>query len=333
LADGSVLILGSGDANAELFDPSSGAFSPAGTMTTPRYGAKATLLANGRVLITGGAGPGTSQLPLLSSAELYDPQSRSFAATGSMSVSRARHTATLLNDGRVLITGGIDSHGGGGAATNSAELYDPATGSFAPAAGMASQRADHTATLLDSGKVLIVGGWNGHAADSGDDPPWDPLFAELFDPASGQFEYTGTMSTTRIRHSSVLLSGGTVLVLGGVPNDQNIHAQLPDPQYAEVYDPATGTFAPVGNLAILRTGYTATLLTNGLVLLAGGAQAGVAVTWADLLDPSVGILTDTGGLITPRSGHSATRLNDGRVLVTGGYDASGNELASAELYK
>ncbi len=333
LADGNVLIVGGGDANAEFFDPSSGTFAPAGTMTTPRYGAQATLLANGKVLITGGFGPGTSQLPVLSSAELYDPQSRSFTATGSMSVPRVRHTATLLVDGRVLITGGIDSHGGGGAAANTAELYDPSTGSFVLSSSMATERADHTATLLDSGKVLIVGGWNGHAADSSDDPPWDPLLAELFEPVSGKFEYTGTMSTTRIGHSAIRLVSGKVLVLGGVPSVQNIHFQLPDPQYAEVYDPAGGTFASAGDFAISRTGYSATLLTNGLVLIAGGAQGNVAVTWAELLDPLAGRLTDTGGLSTARAGHTATRLNDGRVLVTGGTDESGNALASAELYK
>jgi hypothetical protein len=333
LADGNVLIVGGGNANADFFDPSTGTFSPAGTMTTLRYGAQATLLANGKVLITGGFGPGTSQPPLLSSAELYDPQSRSFTATGSMSVGRIRHTATLLNDGRVLITGGIDSHGGGGAATNSAELYDPSTGSFALGSSMASERADHTATLLDSGKVLIAGGWNGHAADSSDDPPWDPLFAELFDPATGKFEYTGNMSTTRIRHCAIRLVDGKVLVLGGVPSVQNIHSQLPDPQYAEIYDPADGAFASAGNFTISRARYSATLLTNGLVLVAGGAEANVAVTWAELLELPAGALTDTGGLTTERAGHTATRLNDGRVLVTGGTDESGNALASAELYK
>ena len=332
LADGKVLVLG-GDASPELFDPVAGTFTPTGSMTTLRYHPTATLLANGTVLIAGGFGPGTSQLPRLTSAELFDPGPGTFAATGSMAVGRVLHTATLLSDGRVLIAGGTDASGGGGAATASTEIYDPSTGTFTLTGSMASERADHTATLLDSGKVLIVGGWNGHAADSSDDPPWDPLFAELFDPASGTFENTGTMSTTRIGHSAIRLEGGKVLVLGGVPSVQNMHSQLPDPQYAEVYDPAGGTFASAGNFTISRTGYRTTLLTNGLVLVAGGAQAGVAVTWADLLDLRAGALTDTGGLITARAGHTATRLNDGRVLVTGGTDESGNALASAELYK
>jgi hypothetical protein len=332
LANGKVLIVG-GDASAELFDPASGTFTPTGSMTTLRYGPTATLLASGMVLIAGGFGPSTSQLPRLSSAELYDPQSGSFTATGSMAIGRVMHTATLLSDGRVLIAGGTDASGGGGAATASAELYDPSTGTFTLTGSMITSRANHTATLLASGKVLIVGGWNGHAADSVDDPPWDPLFAELFAPSSGSFTATGSMSTTRSGHSAIRLASGKVLVLAGVPSLQNIHEQPPDPQYAELYDPASSTFSSAGSFTLPRTGYTVTLLTNGMVLIAGGEQAGIAVTWAELLDPATGTLSVTGGLVVARKGHTATRLNDGRVLVTGGTDSSGNALASAELYQ
>jgi hypothetical protein len=339
LANGKVLIVGGGagpEATAELFDPATATFSLTGSMTTPRIGATATLLANGKVLIAGGFGTTPASdgyLPRLISAELYDPQSGKFSATGSMTVGRILHTATLLNDGRLLIAGGTDEDGGGGAATSSTELYDPATGSFALTGNMLSERAQHTATLLPSGKALIIGGWNGHAADSVDDPPWDPLFAELFDPSSGTYKSTGSMSTTRIRHGAIRLADGRVLVLGGVTSLQNIHAQPPDPQYAELYDPAVGTFSSVGEFKLSRTAYTATLLTNGMVLIAGGEQAGIAVTSAELLDPATGTLSATGGLVVERKGHTATRLNDGRVLVTGGVDSNGNALASAELYQ
>ena len=331
LANGKVLIVG-GDASAELFDPASEMFTPTGTMTTLRYGPTATLLANGAVLITGGFGPGTSKLPRLSSAELYDPESGTFTSTGSMAVGRILHTATLLSDGRVLIAGGTDASGGGGAATASTELYDPSTGTFTLTGSMASERADHTATLVASGEVLIVGGWNGHAADAADDPPWDPLSAELFQSTSGSFTASGSMSTTRIGHSAIRLDSGKVLVLGGVPSLQNVHQQPPDPQYAEIYSP-TGTFSSAGNLTLSRTNYTATLLTTGMVLTAGGEQSGIAVPSAELVDPATGTLSATGGLVIARAGHTATRLNDGRVLVTGGTDANGNALASAELYR
>jgi hypothetical protein len=331
LANGKVLIVG-GDDSAELFDPASETFTSTGKMTTLRYGPTATLLANGMVLIVGGFGPGTSQLPRLSSAELYDAGSGTFTATGSMAVSRVLHTATLLDDGRVLIAGGTDASGGGGAATATAELYDPSTGTFTLTGSMASERAHYTATLLASGKVLIVGGWNGHAADAADDPPWDPLFAELFDPLSASFTASGSMSTTRIGSSAIRLANGKVLVLGGVPSLQNVHQQPQDPQYAEIYDPPAGTFSSAGNFTLSRSGYTATLLTNGTVLIAGGEQAGVAVTSAELLDPTTGTLSLTGGLVIARKGHTATRLKDGRVLVTGGTDRSGEAVSSAELY-
>ncbi len=336
LANGKVLIVSGGtgpDATAELFDPASATFSPTSSMITPRAGATATLLANGKVLIAGGFGPGVSSLPRLNSAELYDLVTGTFAATGSMAVPRILHTATLLNDGRVLIAGGTDSSGGGGAAVASAELYDPSTGTFKLAGSMLTDRAHHTATLLASGAVLIVGGWNGHAADAPDDPPWDPLFSELFDPLSGSFKASGSMSTTRIGPAAIRLANGKVLMLGGIPNPQNLHITLASPAYGELYDPAAQIFSALGHLTMSRQGYTSTLLTSGNVLLAGGENLGVAVGTAELLDTGSGSLTPTGQLVTGRLGHTATLLKDGRVLVAGGTDSRGNALATAELYK
>ena len=333
LADGKVLVV-SDDGSAELFDPETGTFALTGSMTTPRYGATFTLLSNGKVLVTGGYGPGsTGPLPRLLAAELYDPPSGSFTLTGKMAVGRVLHTATLLTDGRVLIAGGTDKSGGGGAATASTELYDPSTGTFTPAGAMLSDRAQHTATGLKSGRVLIAGGWNGHAADASDDPPWDPLFAELFDPTSGIFKYAGSMSTTRNGHTATLLTGGEVLLLGGIPSVQNIHNQPPAPQYAEIYDPSTANFSALNDLTMSRQGYTVTLLRSGEVLLAGGKILDLVVTTTELLDPITGALSATGGLGTERVGHTATLLKDGRVLITGGTDAKGKALATAELYE
>jgi hypothetical protein len=333
LTDGKVLIVGGDDASAELFDPATGNFTFTGNMTTERYGATVTTLANGKVLIAGGFGPGVSSLPRLNTAELYDPSTGTFSATGRMVVPRVLHTATLLNDGKVLIAGGTDDNAGGGVAVADAELYDPKTGTFVATGGMHTDRAQHTATLLGSGEVLIVGGWNGHRADAADDPPWDPLFAELYEPASGSFNAAATMSTTRISHTAVQLANGKVLLLGGLPSLQNIHEQPSDPQYAELYDPVSNSLTGIRNLTESRRGYTATLLTHGNVLIAGGEDNGLAVGTAELLDPNSGILTATGSLATERKGHTATRLNDGRVLVTGGVDRGGNVLASAELFK
>ena len=333
LANGQVLIVGGGDGSAELFDPASRTFSLTGSPATSRFGQTSTLLANGKVLIVGGFGPGVSELPRLATAELYDPASGSFSATGAMAVGRVKHTTTLLNDSRVLVAGGTDSNGGGGAAVATAELYDPSTGRFTSTGTMSSDRANHTATLLASGEVLIVGGWNGHGADAADDPPWDPLFAELFEPSSGSFKTSGSMSTTRIEPAATRLSDGKVLMLGGIPALQNLHAQPPVPIYAELYDPATNAFSPVANIDLSQGSYTATLLTNGQVLVAGGQESNTAVASAELIDVANASVVATGSLVAARSGHTATRLKDGRVLITGGVDSSGKALASAELYK
>ena len=335
LKDGRVLIVGGGgDDTVELFDPTSAAFSFTGSLIAGRSRASATLLSDGRVLIAGGlgltAGPDGS-LPVLDTAEIYDPSTGKFSATGNMQQARWNHVATLLNDGRVLITGGRKGHL---CSTASAELFDPTTGTFSSVGFPLSERVGHTGTLLATGEVLVTGGWNGCAPDSSDDPPWDPLFAELFEPTSKSFRGSGNMSTTRIGHSAVRLPDGKVLVLGGVPVVQNLHAQPINPAHAELYDPTAHIFSPVAGLTISHESYTATLLSSGMVLIAGGRDsAGNVTSEAQLLNTSTAGLTAKRSLRIPRVGHTATLLQDGRVLVTGGTDANGNELASAELYQ
>src|SRR5215469_7981808 len=243
LKDGRVLIVGGGgDDTAELFDPTSAGFSLTGSLIAGRSRASATLLPDGRVLVAGGFG----LTAILNTAEIYDPSTGKFSATGNMQQARWSHVATLLNDGRVLITGGQI----GLCSTASAELFDPATGTFSSVGFMLSERVGHTATLLATGEVLVVGGSNGCAPDSSDDPPWDPLLAELFEPVSKSFQGSGNMSTARIGHSAIRLPDGKVLVLGGIPAVQNLHGQPPNPSYAELYDPTTHTFSPVAGLTI-----------------------------------------------------------------------------------
>ena len=334
LKDGRVLIVGGGDNTAELFDPASGTFSFTGPPLNGRLGANATLLLDGRVLIAGGvgltAGP-DGHLPLLNTSEIFDPSAGTFSSTGTLVQARRQHTATLLNDGRVLLAGGYK---GAICFTASTELFDPATGVFSPAGSMLSSRVGHTATLLASGEVLVAGGSNGCAPDATDDPPWDPLFADLYEPSSSSFQSTGDMSTTRIHHVAVRLTTGKVLLLGGIPQIQNLHEQPPNPSYAELCDPASRAFSPIEGLAISHEGYTATLLNNGFVLIVGGKDAAGNVTSeVQLLNPASNTLTSTGGLAIPRAGHTATVLQDGRVLVTGGADSNGQALASSELYR
>ena len=202
LRDGRVLIAGgygkSGAvASAELYDPATGRFSPTGSMATAREAHTATLLADGRVLVTGGYDSSVLPHVPFASSELYDPATARFTPVDSMATARAGHTATLLQDGRVLITGG---------GLAGAELYDPATGQFTPTGSMTTARDGDAATLVADGRVLFVGGQEGDVAVAS---------AEMYDPGTGQFSEIGSMSTPRRAHTATLLLDGRVLIAGG----------------------------------------------------------------------------------------------------------------------
>ncbi len=235
-----------------------------------------------------------------------------FVLTGSMNTGRDWHTATLLNNGMVLMAGGY----AGNSVLASAELYNPATGTFTPTGSMNNARCLHTATLLNDGMVLIAGGTSSTATNA---PISD---AELYDPRTGTFTPTGSLNNARFVHSATLLNNGLVLMAGGA----NCCFALAS---AELYNPSTGTFTPTGSLNTARYYDTATLLNNGMVLMAGGDPGGAT---AELYNPTTGAFTRTGSLNTARAGQTATLLNDGTVLMAGGYDSSLLTLADAELY-
>jgi Bacterial Ig-like domain (group 2)/Galactose oxidase, central domain/Kelch motif len=241
------------DNGTTLYDSATGVFSGTGNMTANRGDHTATLLANGKVLIVGGADQDPTGTGL-ASAELYDPSAGTFTQTGNMAAGRFLHTATQLQNGKVLIIGGALTSASDPVAT--AEVYDPATGIFTMTGAMATAREQHTATLLADGRVLIVGGTTSTGA--GDLNPTATV--EVYDPSTGSFSVTGSMAEARTFHTATLLPSRRVLVAGG--GDEN--------STAEVYDPATGSFSFTGGLEVGRSGHTATLLPNGSVLVAGG---------------------------------------------------------------
>ena len=317
LKDGTVLLVGTPGLNtAEKYDPGTGKFTAiTGKMNIDRDSHTATLLNNGLVLIAGGTDVYNNNAAL-ATAELFDPGTGIFTLTGSMTVARTGHNATLLADGKVLITGGN---------TLVAELFDPGTGTFTPTTGkLLTARTKDTATLLPNGKVLITGGLAANAALA---------TAETYDPTTESFSATtGTMAVARNYHTATLLTtgpnSGKVLIAGG--NSKNA--------VAELYDSAIGTFSTTGTMLSTRQRHTATALSDGTVLFAGGSEFDSNVdilTAAEIFDPNTGTsgtFTGTGGLLTPRIVHTATLLKDGTVLVTGGLNVAGT-LATAELYK
>jgi len=281
-----------------------GVVSAIRSMTARRAAHTATLLGNGKVLIAGGF---VSNGGGLSSAELFDPTTNTFASAENMIAARAGHTATLLPNGKVLISGGYNS-----GYLNSAEVYDPDTNRFASAGRMVTARSGHVAALLNDGKILLAGG-----VGTG----WTFLAdAELFDPQTNTFTTTGGMRTARESHTATLLNNGKVLVIGGHSGRRPsvmIHSS------AEIYDPATRTFTAAGNMTRVRHKHEATLLTDGRVLIAGGSDerdGRGAYTSAEIYNPTTGTFAATGNMNAARYKLQGTSvlLNDGKVLIAGG---------------
>ena len=341
LLDGTVLITGGSNytigaieqpgRTAEIYDPVGRTFTPVGHMTSGRSGHTATLLPDGRVLIAGGG----------ATAELYDPSTQSFSATGSMVTGRTGANATLLTNGKVLITGGIAGYQNDydTVSVGDAEIYDPSTGTFTPAAGyvgdlssmVSSEWFDSTSTGLADGTVLFA----------------SVTASEIYDPVAGAFILRGSMATRSgnylLGRTASLLMDGKVLIAGGEQEDTGYYNQ------AELYDPATGVFSFTGAMTIPRYEHTSTLLPDGTVLIAGGATYtcvapcllgspsyfGTADN-AELYDPLKGGFAAAGSMTQRRRSHTATLLNDGNVLLTGGDGwFSGGPFvsyATAELY-
>jgi|GEM_PF-538227 len=324
-----------------LLDP---AWNSTGALANARSGTAAVRLPTGLVLVVGGSA--ADQGSCLDSAELYNPVTRSFAATGSLAVGRCRHAVVRRANGQVIITGGVDTDG---TALDSTELYDSDLGTWASGAPMRFARSDHQAVLLNSGDVLIAGG----TVDS----------AEKLSNASSTWSAAGSLLSSATEHSLAVLADGRVLLLGGaqaqlyVPASNNwypapaplvdflqghaavrlgngqvlvVGAQSPS---TELFDSNSDAWSSAPALLAPRYGHTATLLADGRVLVTGGLAASDSPDLSsELYDPKWGTFSPATSLVTPRTAHSAVLLATGRVLIVGGIDANHDTLSSAEEF-
>jgi hypothetical protein len=296
-------------ATAELYDPATGAWTSAASMSTSRGSGCSALLAAGKLLVLGGSDPDM--------AAVYDPAGNTWTSTTQqMSAARFLPACVLLDSGKLLVTGGLDA--AGTASTATAELYDPATGAFTATGSMSTARYWHTATKLADGKVLVAGGCTGG---------WPCLSstasAELYDPVAGTWSGAGSMPSAVVAHTATRLASGKVLVAGGCltyhgggacgDRDRDRRASLYDPA------PGPGTWSATGSLARGHADHAALVLASGDVLLVGGGYFSGFSSLTERYDPSTGLWgPGPATLVDHANGVKAAKLPNGRWLVAGG---------------
>ncbi len=311
-----------------VIDPT---WSSTGTMAVDHAGGTLTLLQNGNALFAGGfGGAGPS---FLTACELYDQTSQTWSSTGSLGVARSSHTATLLQDGTVLVAGG-----GNGSLAATCEIYNPTSRTWSDTNGaLGTLRSDHAAVRLSSGEVLACGGINNGQLQS----------CELYNPTSKTWSGTGSWTISRSAPNSVtLLSDGSVLAGNGQAGNTSDFerfsggtwspagtlavdrpglraVRLADGRVlacgtqhdAQIFNPSTNTWALTTPMILEHAQHTATALSNGLVLVAGGDTATNKA--CEVFNPSNGNWVRTADLLSPRQGHLAVLLQNGTVLVAG----------------
>lgn len=308
--------------SAQIYDSSTRTFSFTGSLVNGRYGHSATLLGNGKVLVVGGFDSYCICSRPVTTAEIFDPATGSFSLAGAPQVPRAYHTATRLGDGTVLIVGGVQGvpdllAGGSVLALSSAEIYEPATNSFSSVGGMANRRMNHTATLLPSGKALIVGG---APVSIGSPGTIGDATAEFYDPLTRTFSPSATMAVPRFGQTATLLATGNALIAGGSasgPTAPVFNGNDPTDK-VEIFDSQTNMWSTAAAMNSPRAFHTATLLPSGQVLFTGGRSNFLPPT-ADLYNPQSGASAAVGSMLASwRWRHVATLMPDGSVLVVGG---------------
>jgi hypothetical protein len=326
LSDGRVLIAGGGSGltSSELYEPSTGTFTPTGSLTTFRWGYPNPLvkLQNGRFLVGGGTDP--QCMTVLSTAEIYDPVAGTWSLTGSLVEPRSNPIIVALANGQVLVRGGypMTSAGSCGMTTTnaltSAEIYDPGTGMFGLTGSAATPRAAAASTLLPGGDAFIVTG------ESFGSSPFNTT-AEIYSPAAdggagGAFTWAGTVPGTAGYPFAFTLPDGKVLLSGSYSGGT-----------VSLFDPSTNTFAAASPDLISGGGGCGIQLTGGDVFLASGFSAGAQTVQTERYQASTGTWVQTGNMTIARSVCSIAELPNGNVLIAGGNDSGGTPLSSAEV--
>jgi hypothetical protein len=353
--------------SAELYNPATGSFTLTGSLNVERCYHSATLLNNGMVLIAGGEAPGNSGFVALGSAELYDPANGTFTAAGNLNAARVDPTATLLNNGTVLLAGGFVLSGTTDVPLSSAEVYDPVVGTFAATGNLTSARAGQTATLLPNGTVLVAGGFDANGSLASAEfyepgtltpagltsitisaaPATTPAAPTISPGTYQRFIATGAFpgGNQQLQAVTWTSSDSSAVQISNDATNQGAAVAVGSPATVEpiTVTASAGTisgtatlnvrptgFVKTGSMTVAREDFTATVLNNGLVLVADGSPEVAAP--AELYNPATGTVSVTGTPISPRYFATATLLEDGMVLIAGGSSTGPPGLSSAELY-
>ncbi len=326
----------------EIYDPVTDSFVPGPTMSAPRSVHTATQLLDGRYLIVGGVDQANNPI---NTSDIYDPVADTFTAGPNMALPRFLHTAHLMPDGRVLVVGGMTFNSITmlpqmiASAQTTTEIYDPTTNTFSPGPAMATPRAGHATASLSNGRVLVTGGV-GFFTVLGQPVPTLNTSAEVFDPSSMMFGSPSNMASPRgvpvvaeLGNDRVLVAGGhSVLNLLAVPPVIGTATNT-----AEIYDGATNSWSPAGNMAQARGLASAIDLGGGRFLLAGGSQGDIptpiAIDGTEIYDTATNAFTPGPKMAVARAAY-AVRINHlGQAHILGGANgATATCLDTTEWY-
>ncbi len=302
LDNGKVLITGGnhGGNSCEIYDPSTGTWTYAASMAQARWYHTMVKLQNGKILVIGGDDTLAGMQPL-KSCEIYDPNTNTWTLTDSLNRARIEPSAVVLQNGKVLVTGGMD----GLTPVPECEIYDPQTGTWSYTSPYPSGRFGHTLTLLPNGNVLSTGGttlWSG------------PADTRIYEVSTGTWRTTGELNVKRDHHTATTLDNGKILVVGGM-NESGAATSV-----CEIFDPATETWSITGSLSYARHAHQTVKLPDGRVITIAGRNDAIGfLSSCEIYNPQTGQWSPTASLYPAREDHTATLLLDGKVLVAGGW--------------